>query len=269
MDPGHLLPRRRRLLRCCPPSTPRANGCGCAPSTSAREATCRTDAGATPCSFCLQRGAARGGRLLARGQPNAAQEQVDRLESLLLQLANCAAAPGWLSLHAYNDDARTTKADVVLVLKRAAAHLEAQRTNTVSRSTSPPRRRPRCPGVTAPRCACARVIGVGNLGSLVSLGVLAFGLSSIRIVTDTQALPADMRLLAIDTGDVPVVRLITDADARSPVSTCVWSQVGDTSWRRRRRADSRVTLSDNGSGFLWFDRTGEIRSFSRQMSHED
>jgi len=24
-------------------------------------------------------------------------------------------------------------------------------------------------------------------------------------------------------------------------------------------ADSRVTLSDNGSGFLWFDRSGEIR----------
>jgi hypothetical protein len=60
------------------------------------------------------------------GQPDAAHDQVDRLERLLLQVANTAAAPGWASLPAFNDDAHTTQADVVLILKRAAVHLETQ-----------------------------------------------------------------------------------------------------------------------------------------------
>jgi len=85
-----------------------------------------TDTGAKPCSFCPQ-GALRAAAGCWRfGQPNAAQEQqIERLEGLLLELANCAAMPGWPSLPAFNDDARTTQADVVLVFKRAAAHLEA------------------------------------------------------------------------------------------------------------------------------------------------
>lgn len=86
----------------------------------------RTESGATPCSFCL------GGALRAAAcywqstYPYAAQAQVDRLESLLLQLANSVDAPGWLSLRAFNDDPHTTKADAVLVLKRAAAHLDTE-----------------------------------------------------------------------------------------------------------------------------------------------
>jgi hypothetical protein len=85
-----------------------------------------TDAGAKPCSFCVQ-GALRASAGCWRfGLPNAAQEQqIDRLEALLLELANSAAVPGWMSLAALNDAARTTQADIVLVLKRAAAHLEA------------------------------------------------------------------------------------------------------------------------------------------------
>lgn len=86
----------------------------------------RTESGATPCSFCL------GGALRAVvgywdvAQSYAAQEQVDRLECLLLRLANSVAMSGWQSLQAYNDDIHTTKADAVLLLKRAAAHLDAQ-----------------------------------------------------------------------------------------------------------------------------------------------
>ncbi|WP_006245906.1 DUF6197 family protein [Mycolicibacterium tusciae] len=86
----------------------------------------RAEAGTKPCSFCLQgalRASADGWRF---GQPGVAHEQVDRLESLVLQFANSAAAPGWASLPAFNDDARTTQADAVLALKRAAAHFEAQ-----------------------------------------------------------------------------------------------------------------------------------------------
>ncbi|VEG38826.1 Uncharacterised protein [Mycolicibacterium flavescens] len=84
----------------------------------------RTEPGARPCSFCL------GGALrVAAGywqsaMPHAAQAQIDRLERLLLQIANAVDVPGWLSLQAYNDDAHTTKTDAVLTLKRAATSVD-------------------------------------------------------------------------------------------------------------------------------------------------
>ncbi|KUI11598.1 hypothetical protein AU193_19600 [Mycobacterium sp. GA-1285] len=87
----------------------------------------RTEAGATPCKFCLQ-GALRvaSGYWQHGAQADAVREQVQRLEQLLLELANSVAAQVWPSVSAYNDDARTTRTDVVLTLKRAAAHLDAQ-----------------------------------------------------------------------------------------------------------------------------------------------
>lgn len=100
------------------------------------------------------------------------------------------------------------------------------------------------------------------LGSLVSLGVLAKGVGDIRVVTETRTLPADIRSLSIDTGDVPVaVRLITDADASEPrVDLRLVTSSDDTQLAvAEDGAGSRITLSDNGSGFLWFDRTGEIK----------
>lgn len=81
----------------------------------------RSEPGAAPCSFCLE-GALR----TAAGywhQTDGIHEQVSRLEYLLLQLAN-SAAWDWPSVNAYNDDPRTTQAEVVLLLKRAAAHLD-------------------------------------------------------------------------------------------------------------------------------------------------
>ncbi len=86
----------------------------------------RTEPGATPCRFCLQGALRVAADYWHSGQPRAAHEQVDRLECLLLRLANSASAPGWSSLQAYNDDRHTTQADVVLLLKLAAAHLDAQ-----------------------------------------------------------------------------------------------------------------------------------------------
>ena len=86
----------------------------------------RTDPGATPCSFCLQGALRMAADYWHSSQPQEAQAQIDRLECLLLRLANAAAAPGWPSLQAYNDDAHCTQADAVLLLKRSAAHLDAQ-----------------------------------------------------------------------------------------------------------------------------------------------
>ena len=61
----------------------------------------RTEQAATPCGFCLER-------------------------ALRVAAGYSPAAPGWPSVRAYNDDAHTTKAEAVLMLKRAAAHLEAE-----------------------------------------------------------------------------------------------------------------------------------------------
>lgn len=99
------------------------------------------------------------------------------------------------------------------------------------------------------------------IGSLVSLSVLAFGLSSVHVVTDTRALPANTRSLIVDTGDIPVaVRLTTDADAREPRVDLRMVTRGDGTQLTvvEDATNSRITLSDSGSGFLWFKRTGEM-----------
>jgi hypothetical protein len=99
------------------------------------------------------------------------------------------------------------------------------------------------------------------LASFASLGVLAIGLSSTRVVTDTQALPSNMRALAIDTGDDQVVvKVVTDADAQEPrVDVRMVTRGDDSPVAVAAEASStRITLSDSGSGFLWFSRTGEI-----------
>lgn len=85
----------------------------------------QTQAGATPCSFCLGGALRTAGDYWHAANPHAAQAQVDRLERLLLQMANSVDTPGWPTLAAYNDDPHTTRADAVLTLKRAAAHLDA------------------------------------------------------------------------------------------------------------------------------------------------
>lgn len=98
--------------------------------------------------------------------------------------------------------------------------------------------------------------------SLVSLGVLATGLGGTRVVTDSKALPAGIRTLSIDAGDVPVaVHVITDANATAGrVDLRLVTNSDDTEFTVAEDGDgSRIRLRDNGSGFLWFKRTGEMR----------
>jgi hypothetical protein len=83
-----------------------------------------TESGATPCSFCLGGALRQAAGYWHARQPQTAQEQVDRLECLLLRLANAVSAVRWPSLQAYNDDSHTSDADAVLLLKRAAVHLD-------------------------------------------------------------------------------------------------------------------------------------------------
>ncbi len=55
------------------------------------------------------------------------------------------------------------------------------------------------------------------IGLVVTLSTLAWGVSTFRVVTDSSALPATLRSVAIDTGSVPVaIRITSDREARGP-----------------------------------------------------
>lgn len=72
---------------------------------------------------------------------------------------------------------------------------------------------------TALRVVIVVAAAVLLLGTLVGLGVLAWGVSTVRVVADEQDLPAEMRTLTIDTGDIPaMLRITSDWETRTPVA---------------------------------------------------
>jgi len=55
------------------------------------------------------------------------------------------------------------------------------------------------------------------VGTLASLGTVAWGIASFWVITDSKPLPSGMRSVTIDTGSVPVaIRITTDREAREP-----------------------------------------------------
>ncbi|MBY0289052.1 MAG: DUF4097 domain-containing protein [Mycobacteriaceae bacterium] len=83
----------------------------------------------------------------------------------------------------------------------------------------------------------------------------------MRVSTDSQALPAGMRSLSLDTGDDPVtIRIVTDINANEPrIDSRMVGSADDTPPTvAGEGVDIRVTLGDSGSGLLRFNRTGEI-----------
>ncbi len=72
-------------------------------------------------------------------------------------------------------------------------------------------------GRTAFRLALIAAAAVLVVGTLVSLGAVAWGVTSFRVITDSKPLPVAMRSVFVDTGSVPVaVRITTDRKAREP-----------------------------------------------------
>ncbi|BBY14782.1 DUF4097 family beta strand repeat-containing protein [Mycolicibacterium litorale] len=70
-------------------------------------------------------------------------------------------------------------------------------------------------GRTALRGILIAAAAVLVVGSVAALAVTAWGLSTVRVLSDSHALPAGMRSLVIDSADVPVaIRIATDPDAR-------------------------------------------------------
>jgi hypothetical protein len=101
------------------------------------------------------------------------------------------------------------------------------------------------------------------VGAVVSLGVMALGVSSFRVITDTKPLPSTMRSLVVDTGSVPVaVRITTDREAREPRADL--RMVNSTRAGEHPlavttdEAEARVTINGEPTPFLQWGRGGEI-----------
>lgn len=118
-------------------------------------------------------------------------------------------------------------------------------------------------GRTAVRVTLIVAAAVLVVGTVVTLGVLALGISSFRVITDSKPLPSAMRSLVVDTGSVPVaVRITTDREAREPRADL--RMVNSTRAGANPlavstdRADARVTINGESTPFLQWSRGGEI-----------
>jgi len=108
--------------------------------------------------------------------------------------------------------------------------------------------------------AAAAVLVLGSVGTL---GVAAWGLSTFRVVTDSKPLPPTMRSLIVDTGQLPVaVRITADPEATQPRADMrMINSARAGSHPLTVSTDStgtRLTISGEPSPFLQWGRAGEI-----------
>lgn len=118
-------------------------------------------------------------------------------------------------------------------------------------------------GRTAIRVALIVTAAMLVIGTVASLGGLAIGVSSFRVITDSKPLPSVMRSLTVDTGSVPVaVRITTDREAREPradLRLVNSTRAGENPLVVTTDAGAtRITLSGEGSSFLDWGRAGEL-----------
>ncbi|RDH77969.1 hypothetical protein DVS77_14105 [Mycolicibacterium moriokaense] len=106
----------------------------------------------------------------------------------------------------------------------------------------------------------ATVIALGVVGTL---GVVAWGLSSFRVITDSKPLPPQMRSLVIDTGRLPVaIRITADQNVTAPRADL--RMINNTQADPHPLAmtddstSARLTISAEPSPFLQWGRAGEI-----------
>jgi hypothetical protein len=118
-------------------------------------------------------------------------------------------------------------------------------------------------GRTAFRIVLIAAAAVLVVGTLASLGTVAWGISSFRVITDSKTLPTAMRSLVVDTGSVPVaIRITTDREAREPRADL--RMVNSTRAGANPltvnadRESARITLSGESSAFLNWGRAGEL-----------
>jgi hypothetical protein len=116
---------------------------------------------------------------------------------------------------------------------------------------------------TAVRVLLVVAAAVLLIGTVSSLAVAAFGLSALRMTTDTQPLPAAMKSLTVDTADsTTLVRIVTDRAAAEPrvdlrqvdsrrspgAAVSVTNEPGGT----------RVTVPSQSGAIMDWNRAGEL-----------
>jgi hypothetical protein len=118
-------------------------------------------------------------------------------------------------------------------------------------------------GRTAVRIALIVSAAVLVVGTVATLGAVAWGVSGFRVITDTKPLPTAMRTLVVDTGSVPVaVRISADRETREPHADLRMlnsTQAGANPLAVNTDGeDARVTINSEPSAFLQWGRAGEI-----------
>jgi len=118
-------------------------------------------------------------------------------------------------------------------------------------------------GRTAFRIALIAAAAVLVVGTLASLGTVAWGIAGFRVITDSEPLPSGMRSVVVDTGSVPIaIRITTDREAREPRADL--RMVNSTRAGANPLvvmpdpAGARVTINGESSAFLQWGRAGEI-----------
>ena len=118
-------------------------------------------------------------------------------------------------------------------------------------------------GRTAVRVTLIVAAVVLVVGAVASLGTVAWGIASFRVITDSKPLPASMRSLVVDTGSVPVaIRITTDRAVREPRADL--RMVNSTRAGANPlavntdAANARITINSELSTFLQWGRAGEI-----------
>lgn len=114
-------------------------------------------------------------------------------------------------------------------------------------------------GLRALVVIAAALLLVLGLGALTAVAV---GLGSTRVVADSQALPATMRTLTVDTGSVPMsVQIESDADAREPraelrfIST---ADAGDHTLDIATGPDTRISVRGTTPDWMEWARAGQL-----------
>jgi hypothetical protein len=118
-------------------------------------------------------------------------------------------------------------------------------------------------GRTAVRIALIATAAVLVVGTLASLGAVAWGVASFRVITDSKPLPGGMRSLVVDTGSVPIaIRITADREVREPRADL--RMVNSIRAGANPLAvnvdgtNARITLNGERSLFLDLGRGGEI-----------
>jgi hypothetical protein len=118
-------------------------------------------------------------------------------------------------------------------------------------------------GRTAFRITLIAAAAVLVVGTLASLGAVAWGIAGFRVITDSKPLPAGLRSVVVDTGSVPIaIRITTDREAREPRADLRMVNSiragANPLVVTEDPAGARVTINGESSAFLDFGRAGEI-----------